>query len=102
MDSLKDIIGRFLKSTPLFEDHQLKVRVFDAWPKLVGERVAQHCWPTRLFDDGTLLVGAESSVWLHSLRYLETQILTKYETELGEKKVRALRFKLEVKARPRA
>jgi len=97
LDNLKDIIGRILKSTPLYEDSQLKARVFDAWPRLVGDRVAKHCWPTRLFDDGTLLVGAESSVWLHSLKYLEVQILEKYARELGEKRVKVLRFRLDTR-----
>src|SRR4051794_34590142 len=95
MDDLKNILGRILKKTPNFKEHELKVRIFEAWERVVGERVAKQCWPLHLLNDGTLLIGAESSAWLNSLRYLEAQIVEKYEKELGSRIVKQLRFKLE-------
>lgn len=95
VDNLKNILEQILKSTPNYEDQRAKGIVFEAWPKIVGDRVAKHCWPIKLFDDGLLLIAAESSVWLQSLRYLEAQIVEKYEKELKSKKIKGLRFKLE-------
>ena len=95
MNNLKDILGKILKKTPNYEGNVLKERIFAAWPKVVGEKVAAHCWPSKLLDGNALLVAGESSAWLHSLRYLEAQIVAKYETELGGKYVTALRYKME-------
>ena len=97
MDSLKDVLAKLLKSTPNYKENLLRSQVYDAWPRLVGEKVARHCWPIKLLPDGTLLIGAESSAWLQSLRYLEAQILEKFERELKGRKVKSLRYKLETR-----
>lgn len=94
MDMLKDILGKLLKATPNYAENQLKSRVFEAWPQIVGERVAKHAWPVKLLDDQYLLVATESSAWMHNLRFLEAQIVEKYEKALGKKEVRGVRFKL--------
>lgn len=94
MDHLRQILNQVLKSTPNYEENKFKVQLFEAWPQIVGARAARHCWPVKFCEDSTLLVGAESSVWLHSLRYLEAQILDKIEKEIGSRKVIRLRFML--------
>ncbi|MBI3555348.1 MAG: DUF721 domain-containing protein [Deltaproteobacteria bacterium] len=95
MNNLKDILGKILKKTPNYEENVLKARIFEAWPRIVGEKVAAHCWPSKIVEGNALLIAGESSAWLHSLRYLEAQILTKYEKELGGKHVTGLRYKME-------
>ena len=97
MNDLKAILEKLLKTTPNFKEHQAKTEVFAAWPKVVGERVAAHAWPVKLLEDGALLVAGESNAWLQSLRYLESQIVEKYEKELGKKRITGLRFKLETR-----
>lgn len=95
MEQLKKILGQILKSVPQYKEKTDQFAVYEAWPKVVGERAARHCWPVVLLDGGILLVAAESSVWLQSLKYLEPQILEKLEKELKSKRVKQLRFKME-------
>jgi len=38
-------------------------RVVARWPEVVGEAVAAHCQPSRLDEDGTLHVVADSAAW---------------------------------------
>ena len=95
MNDLKGILDRLLKSTPNFEENNVKIEIFAAWPRVVGEKIAQHAWPVKLLEGGALLVAGESNAWLQSLRYLEAQIVEKYEKELKRKKITGLRFKLE-------
>ena len=104
MDELKRILDKILKSTPNFDEGMTRIQIYESWSKIVGDRIAKHCWPVALFDDGTLIVAAESNVWLQSLRYLERQILDKVNAELAQKstpnqktqKVKQLRFKLQM------
>ena len=94
MDLLKSILQQIFKNAPQYEEKKLEIQIFESWSRVVGERTARHCHPLKLIDDGTLLVGAESSVWLQSLRYLEAQILDKFEKELKVRKIKQLRYKL--------
>jgi predicted nucleic acid-binding Zn ribbon protein len=98
MDDLKRVLQKILKATPNYEATVERNQVVDQWETIVGERVAKHCWPVKLFDDGILIIAAESNSWLQSLRYLEPQILQKYEKALGSKKVKGLRFRLQHKS----
>lgn len=97
MDPLKKILSQLLKSVPQYQQKTQQLEVYDLWPTIVGERTAKHTWPVKLLDGGVLLIAAESSVWLQSLRYLEPQILSKYEAALKKKTVTALRFKMETR-----
>src|SRR5689334_10552070 len=95
MKDLKSILKTVLKRTPNYEENMARIEIYEAWPRVVGERVAQHAWPVCLLDKGVLLIAAESSVWLQSLRYLEVQILENFAKELGKRRVISLRYKLE-------
>lgn len=94
-DNLRNILGQLLKSTPNYEARLKEMEVLEFWPHIVGDRVSKHCWAVRMLDGGILLVAAESSSWLHNMRFLEQQIVEKYEKEFKEKRVRGLRFKLQ-------
>ena len=94
MDRLKQILKQVLKDTPNYRENLHKMQVFEAWPRAVGDKIARQVWPVRFVEDGVLLVAASSSAWLHSLRYLEADILDKLEKELKNRRVRALRYKL--------
>ena len=95
MDDLKSVLNRLLKKVPNYQQRLHEMEVYEVWPSIVGEKLAKQCWPVKLLDDGVLLIAATSSAWLQSLRYLEPQILAKYEKALKSKKVKALRFKLQ-------
>ena len=46
-------------------------RVVARWPEVVGDAVAAHCQPSRLEEDGTLQVVADSAAWATQLTYLQ-------------------------------
>lgn len=95
MERIKNILGQLLRSVPQYEHKTAQMAVLEAWPRVVGERTAQHTWPITMLEGGLLLIAAENSAWLQSLKFLEPQILEKYEAALGSKKVKGLRFKMQ-------
>ncbi|MFM8259193.1 MAG: DUF721 domain-containing protein [Vulcanococcus sp.] len=48
--------------------------LWQAWPRLAGPQLAQHCRPLRL-QNGRLTVGASHPQWLQALRYSRHQLL---------------------------
>ena len=94
LNDLKSILERILRSTPNYQENMLKLEIYRSWEDVVGPRVAKHCWPVKVLEGGLLLIAAESSSWLQSLRYLEPQILDKFEAALKGRKVKGLRFML--------
>lgn len=61
-----------------------------AWERLVGPDVAAHCRPER-FDDGELVLVAESTAWATQLRLLATPLLRRLADELGDGLVHRIR-----------
>lgn len=94
MNLLKEVLRRVLENTPNYENKKRELEIFASWTPAVGERVAAHAQPVRLLDDGTLIVVAKSSAWMHQLKYLEQQILAKLRTQIKGSPVKALRFRL--------
>jgi predicted nucleic acid-binding Zn ribbon protein len=56
--------------------------VFGRWDQLVGPDVAAHTRPER-FNDGELVVIADSSAWATQMRLLASAVLRRLNTELG-------------------
>ena len=56
--------------------------VFGRWPAIVGEQVASHVRPVA-FEEGELIVEADSSAWAQQMRLLAPQILKRLAEELG-------------------
>lgn len=56
--------------------------VIGRWREVVGDDVAEHCIP-ETFEDGRLVVRADSSSWAANLRLLAPQLLARLETEVG-------------------
>lgn len=61
--------------------------VIGRWREVVGDDVADHCAP-ETFEDGRLVVRADSSSWAANLRLLAPQLLARLETEVGPDVVR--------------
>jgi predicted nucleic acid-binding Zn ribbon protein len=68
-------------------------RVVARWPDVVGDAVAAHCQPSRLDDDGTLHVVADSAAWATQLAYLQGKLLDRLTTECGPGIVRHLQIR---------
>jgi predicted nucleic acid-binding Zn ribbon protein len=64
--------------------------VMGRWPAIVGTEVAEHCVPVT-FQDGVLIVRADSTSWATQLRLLSSSILARLETEVGKDAVTELR-----------
>lgn len=57
--------------------------IFQAWEKVVGEEIARHCRPTAL-KKGNLVVKAEDQAWATELKWMESTLLERCSTELGD------------------
>jgi predicted nucleic acid-binding Zn ribbon protein len=66
--------------------------VFGRWAQIVGEQVAAHTKP-EAFEDGELIVTADSPAWATQLRLLAPQVLKRLSQELGAGTVRHLKVR---------
>lgn len=66
--------------------------VFGRWAEIVGPQVAAHTKPEG-FDDGELVVTADSPAWATQMRLLAPQVLKRLSQELGAGTVRRLRVR---------
>jgi predicted nucleic acid-binding Zn ribbon protein len=57
--------------------------VIGRWRAVVGDDVAAHCEPES-FDDGVLVVRAESTAWATQVRLLVPALLRRLGEEVGE------------------
>ncbi|GGC64155.1 DUF721 domain-containing protein [Hoyosella rhizosphaerae] len=65
--------------------------VLGLWPSVVGDDIAEHAHPTGL-EDGVLIVQAESTAWATQLRYMQSQILARIASSVGNGVVTKLRI----------
>ena len=63
-----------------------------AWPRSVGDSIAQNAWPARLARDGTLHVATSSSAWAFELTQLESSVRGHLQEALGTTAPKRLRF----------
>ena len=75
-------------------------RVVARWPEVVGDAVAAHCQPSRLEEDGTLQVVADSAAWATQLTYLQGKLLDRLGAECGPGLVRRIQVRTN-EGRPR-
>lgn len=66
--------------------------VMGRWSQVVGAQVAEHCAPEH-FDEGALVVRADSTAWATQVRLLAPTVLRRLAEELGEGVVERLQVK---------
>jgi predicted nucleic acid-binding Zn ribbon protein len=66
--------------------------VFGDWTQIVGPQVAAHTRPES-FDDGELVVSADSAAWATQVRLLAPQLLRRLAEDLGAGTVRQVRVR---------
>jgi predicted nucleic acid-binding Zn ribbon protein len=66
--------------------------VFGKWPEIVGTQLAAHTRPES-FDDGELIVEADSPAWATQVRLLTPQLLQRLADELGADTVSKVRVR---------
>ncbi|NMR20436.1 DUF721 domain-containing protein [Cellulomonas fimi] len=64
--------------------------VIGRWRDVVGDEVADHCTP-ETFEDGVLVVRADSTSWATNLRILVPQLLRRLGDDVGEDVVREVK-----------
>ncbi|WP_168582851.1 DUF721 domain-containing protein [Gephyromycinifex aptenodytis] len=64
--------------------------VMGRWPAIVGLDVARHCTPVT-FEDGVLIVRADSTAWATQLRLMAPNLLQRLGEEAGQGVVTELR-----------
>lgn len=57
--------------------------VMGRWPEVVGPQIAEHCTPLT-FEEGALVVQADSTAWATQLRLLLPQLERRLAEEVGE------------------
>ena len=92
MEALGSVLGRVLSGLGLSRE-VAGWQAVEAWPRLVGPRIARH---TRAvgFRDGTLHVEVEGSAWMQELGYLSRDLVRRINLELGTTDVREVRFRV--------
>lgn len=68
-----------------------QARLFEEWPRLIGEQTAQHA---RLLGlrDGMLVAECDSTAWATELRRLRGEILNRILAEYPDAGIRELKF----------
>jgi predicted nucleic acid-binding Zn ribbon protein len=71
------------------DQRQQVARVLEGWAGLVGPDVAAHVI-VEGFDDGNLLLRADSTTWANQMRLLQATLERRLTEELGEGAVTAI------------
>jgi predicted nucleic acid-binding Zn ribbon protein len=93
--SLGDLSKRFGLAAPTVLN-----RVFERWPELVGDVLANHVQPTGL-RDGILRLRADEPAWAVQIRYLGTDLVDTINERLGEVIVEEIVISVRGVPRPR-
>ncbi|WP_433178936.1 DUF721 domain-containing protein [Actinoallomurus sp. CA-150999] len=64
--------------------------VFGRWPEIVGPELAEHTEP-QTFEDGILVVAADSNAWAAQLRLLAATLVKRLNEELGHGSVQRVK-----------
>ena len=99
VEAVGGVLGRVLENLGLSRE-MTGWQAVEAWPKLVGPRVARHARAVA-FRDGTLQVEVEGSAWMQELAYLKRDLVQRINRELGGEHVRDVRFTPPRGGRPR-
>jgi predicted nucleic acid-binding Zn ribbon protein len=90
--SIGAILNRYVAAEGLGELRAFE-RVVSAWESVVGSDIARHIVP-RTLKLGTLVVTVDHPSWATELRFIETEILARLESQLGGGVVTSLRARV--------
>ncbi len=99
VEAVGGVLGRVLEGLGLSRE-MTGWKAVEAWPALVGPRVALRTRAVA-FRDGTLHVEVEGSAWMQELSYLKRELVQRINQELGGEHVRDVRFMLPGRRHPR-
>jgi len=67
--------------------------IWEIWDQAVGAPIAMNAKPDA-FKDGILSVNVSSSTWIHQLKFLEKEMISNLNTQLGTSIISSIRFKI--------
>ena len=85
------VLAAFLKSSGLAE-RVGQAAVVEAWPALVGERIARAAHPESVAADGTLFVRVKSSAWRQELSLMTPEVLALLNAERAAGRIKRIRW----------
>ena len=88
---LGDAIAGYLKTAGLSERIG-QAAVVDAWPALVGERIAHAAAPESVTPDGTLFVRVQSSAWRQELSLMTPEVLALVNANRTTGRIKRIRW----------
>jgi predicted nucleic acid-binding Zn ribbon protein len=86
-----DVLRDFLKSAGL-ADRVGQAAVVEAWPALVGERIARAARPESVAADGTLFVRVKSSAWRQELSLMTPEVLSLLNKDRSTGRIKRIRW----------
>ena len=90
---LGEALAGYLKAAGLAERIG-QAAVVDAWPALVGERIAHAAAPESVAPDGTLFVRVKSSAWRQELSLMTPEVLSLINAERSAGRIKRIRWLL--------
>ncbi len=90
MERIGEIISRVM-TREVYEKRSRQGPIYDLWPQMVGELLAQKCRPVAV-QRGVLVVQVDDSVWMHELQIQKYQILQRIWELVGEDEVSDIRW----------
>ena len=71
-----ELLSRYLAKAGLTE-RLAQAGVVEAWPALVGERIARNTMAVAVRDDGVLVVKVRSAPWAQELQLMTPQVIAR-------------------------
>ncbi len=87
-----EVVDKVLRQYRPISDQAL-LQVWELWEEAVGEAIAANARPAA-FKGDTLLVHVSSSTWLHHMRFLESDLISKINNALGDGTIRSIKLKV--------
>lgn len=91
-DKIGSVLDKILRQYRPKAD-QAVCRVWDIWDTAVGAEVAANARPAA-FKGDILLVHVSNSSWLHHLRFMEDELVSKVNEALGADRIKTIQLKI--------
>ena len=92
LESVDGIIKEVFAAKGRFGGSAKTAELWSHWKEIVGEDVADHCFPERIVD-GKLYIKADSPIWRQQVDLLKEEIKENINKKLENLKIEKLVFK---------
>lgn len=92
--SIADALTGFLAERGLAKRVE-QATAIEAWPEVVGDRIAAVTKPLSITPDGILFVAVKTNAWMTELGLMEPELLAALNARETKEKVRKIRYRLD-------